>query len=513
MSSPILNPAGESSRRADDIRLAAVPAPQAARFREALQTGGYSQETVLDFLGSVEMRSRGGQNLPRLLHLTSGKSPLATLIRLFLLGAPAGLPEARAALSPVPVEEWAEAGLLEISHGSVRSLVAMLPFDGLLLVMDPLELLERGTAADFVSGLTNSSASLATFAVRRPARRALDLGTGSGILAFVAAGYCERVWATDVNPRAIRFAQFNAALNGISNVEFACGSTFEPVAGRKFDLILTNPPCILGPANRYTFRDSGLKLDEFCRRLISETPGFLEEGGYFQCTIEWPNLRGEDWTERLGSWFRASGCDALVLRLKTKSTLAQTEETIFDTEVTDPDARGRLFQEQVDYFEREGVETVSEGLIALRRRSGAGPNWTRFEDLPPHGLELFGDAIVAAFEVHDLLEGLSDEALLEQKLLAAPGLVFESKFEWTGSGWGPGEYLLRQTTGFGFRASVDSHVANVIRRCDGTTELRRSLLEMAAGLGVDATRIMPGCLGLIRRMIERGFLLPEKKPS
>ena len=92
-----------------------------------------------------------------------------------------------------------------------------------------------GDAHDFVPGIQSPSVTLAKLAVRRRIRRALDLGTGCGIQALLAAKHAEHVVATDVNPRALSFAAFNARLNGVENIEFRLGNSFEPVAGERFD--------------------------------------------------------------------------------------------------------------------------------------------------------------------------------------------------------------------------------------------------------------------------------------
>ena len=67
--------------------------------------------------------------------------------------------------------------------------------------------------------------------------RALDVGTGSGIHALLAAQHARQVIATDVNPRALAYTELNAALNGLRNIETRQGSLFEPVEGETFDLI------------------------------------------------------------------------------------------------------------------------------------------------------------------------------------------------------------------------------------------------------------------------------------
>jgi len=78
-------------------------------------------------------------------------------------------------------------------------------------------------------------------------RRALDMGTGSGIGAVFAARLGYRVTAVDVNPQAVRCARINALLHGLEErIEVRLGDLFAPVAGERFDLVLFNPPFFRG---------------------------------------------------------------------------------------------------------------------------------------------------------------------------------------------------------------------------------------------------------------------------
>lgn len=80
-----------------------------------------------------------------------------------------------------------------------------------------------------------------------PGQRLLDLCTGSGVQAIVAAlHYAEDVTLVDLNPRAVRFARFNLALNGISPERSRVyeGDLYEalPPGTARFDVITANPP-------------------------------------------------------------------------------------------------------------------------------------------------------------------------------------------------------------------------------------------------------------------------------
>ena len=80
-----------------------------------------------------------------------------------------------------------------------------------------------------------------------PAAEVLDLGTGSGVCAVFAARQARRVIAVDINAAAVRCASINALLNRLEDrIEARHGDLFQPVAGQRFDLILFNPPFVLG---------------------------------------------------------------------------------------------------------------------------------------------------------------------------------------------------------------------------------------------------------------------------
>lgn len=87
--------------------------------------------------------------------------------------------------------------------------------------------------ADHVLGVGGASRTLAETVVPVQVERALDLGTGCGIQALLVARRAGTVVATDISRRALAYAELNAQLNGVTNIDFRHGSMFDPVAGRR----------------------------------------------------------------------------------------------------------------------------------------------------------------------------------------------------------------------------------------------------------------------------------------
>jgi release factor glutamine methyltransferase len=111
----------------------------------------------------------------------------------------------------------------------------------------------------------------------------LDPFTGSGVLAIAAARAGGRVTAVDISRRAVACASLNAWLNGVS-IRAVRGDMFEPVAGRRFDLIVANPPYLPSadpepPRGAARAWDAGLDGRDLLDRLCREAPGRLRPGG------------------------------------------------------------------------------------------------------------------------------------------------------------------------------------------------------------------------------------------
>ena len=128
----------------------------------------------------------------------------------------------------------------------------------------------------------------------RAAADVVDLGTGSGIVAVSLALECPvaTVSAVDLSPGALAVARNNAGRLG-AKVDFHEGDWFAPLAGRRFDLIVSNPPYVAEgdphlelnglphePRVALTDQEAGGNGLACIRRIVADAAAHLNPGGW-----------------------------------------------------------------------------------------------------------------------------------------------------------------------------------------------------------------------------------------
>ncbi|HSP73517.1 MAG TPA: class I SAM-dependent methyltransferase, partial [Gaiellaceae bacterium] len=335
----------------------ATDASLAGALRSALQAAGFTVERVEAELGGHELRTRPVDLSAHRRRLPTEGS-FAVLARLFLLGDAVALEELGRAVAPVGVDGVVALGLCVVDGGRVRPTVKLVPHGDYYIVSDTEAPAGAETPFDYVPGVQAPSVTLAKLAVRRDAETALDLGTGCGLQALLAAKHCRRVVATDVNERALAFAAFNAALNGVENIELRQGDALAPVEGERFELIVSNPPYVISPDTAYAYRDSELPGDELCRRIVEAVPAHLAEGGFAHVLVSWAHDPAGDWDAPLRAWVAGSGCDAWLLHYRTSDPLAHAAGWLRPLGEDDPAAFEAAVDRWLPYLRERGIEAI-----------------------------------------------------------------------------------------------------------------------------------------------------------
>ena len=486
-----------------------------AGLRAALKRADFTTDAVEARLGTHELSSRADQVAVHVRRL-AGDDAFATLAKVFLLGTEVDAPALRRALQPLDLGALVGLGLVATDGSRVWARARLVPHGDYYIASDADHGQGPKAPYDHVPGIQAPSVTLAKLAVRRRVATALDLGTGCGIQALLAAKHCERVVATDVSGRALGFARFNLRLNGVDNVELRLGDGFEAVGGERFDLIVSNPPYVISPDTAYAYRDSGLEADAFCRRIIGSLPDFLAEGGFAHVLVSWTEEPAGDWAGPLRNWVDERGCDVWLLHYKTEDALTHAASWLRPLGEDDPVSYEHALDRWLEYLRRLKIEAIGYGAVVLRRRSGSR-NWVHADRLPLDRLEPASDHTLRVFAARDYLEGLADDAelldgifeltehhCLEQTIVSREGgLAVESQ-------------TLVLLDGLAFRVGLDRYTAALLPHFDGAKPLREVLGQARKALRLDAAeedQFEEAALPVARRLLELGFLSRPSGPG
>lgn len=478
--------------------------------RRAFAACDYTVGGIGDTLGEGARGALARNQTTPALRRTRDRSALSTLIRLWPLQASVSRPAAEAAL-PDLVEPLCAAGVLEVSGGEVRALIDVSPYADdereWWLASDLTQGLDGRPGRirpDHVLGASTSSTTLAELTVREPVERALDLGTGSGIQSLHLSSHAGRIVATDVNRRCLRLAALTAALNGV-DLDLRLGSLYDPVAGERFGLIVANLPFVVSPGTgeRLVYRDSGLPGDEIVRRVVTDSVGHLDDGGWCQLIANWVHRRGQDWTERVGGWVETTGCDAWVVQREVTDAAQYVEMWLGDAGLRDaPDYVAR-YDEWLAWFETEGIESVGFGWITLRNAGREHADVT-VEDWPYEIAQPLGPHVRAWGALVDRLDGLEDEALQAIRLVRAPDLV-EERVGPPGEAH-PSRIILRGQRGMRRSRQVSTAVAAMVGACDGELTLGQISGALSTLLETEIESVQRELVTAARDLVRAEFL-------
>lgn len=388
----------------------------------ALRRVGFDEDGIEELLGEdaygggPEQALVGERRLP--------DTALGTAVRCLFLERPVPTADLVRAIGQRAVDGLAATGLAEVGD-TVEPRCRIIPVRGLLLASDGEWDPGASDSAGYVATYTPTAHFLDSLTPRSRVERALDVGTGNGIHALLAARHARHVIATDVNERAIAYTEINAALNDLDNVECRNGSLFEPVESERFDLITCNAPYVVSPENRLVYRDGGQQGDALSEQVVRGAAEHLREGGYATVLASWIARDPEAPDEHVLAWVDETECDSWILADIDATPLDHAAGWNSDL-AEDEVAFERKLDDWTAYFEELGVKSVTEGAILLHRRSDGPEPTVRTDVVDSDDVEETGDQVERAFEARARLAGLEREAdLLEERLGAAMAMRLE----------------------------------------------------------------------------------------
>ncbi len=422
---------------------------------------------------------------------------VAVLTALFMLGEPVGAAALETALPRTGVAGALAIGLVvptqsasgeqlyapavdlrpheaEDAHGSVRWWVAS----------DLGELVTgQALAPDHVLGIGRAGLTLAALTPRKPVETALDLGVGCGIQTLYLLRHVRQVVATDISTRALEFTAFNVALAGVDSarVQLRQGNLLEPVAGQRFDLIVSNPPFVITPPS---VRQAGLPLMEYrdaggpiLPALVRGLEDHLNPDGVAVMLGNWEHREGTSWRTSVNQWIGKS-LDAWIIQREVQDPVEYAAMWLRDGGLT-PERSGVAFENTLaawqEDFDSRQVSGVGMGYLVFHAPSVAatsGPGgtalegqtapeepasdaaapgavvepWRVLEEVPTSGQGALGEHVAQVIAAHEALRGLDDAQVAALKLRTASGLSKEESLTPTPVPTAP---VIRQAEGFG----------------------------------------------------------------
>lgn len=478
-----------------------------ARLREALAAANFTSQGLTERLGPA-LSTTAFPDKNAVLATLGTDEAIIVLHRLFQTRQVLPASAVESALRPLPLSEALSAELVEHVDGGIRAKIELRPVEHWWFLSDPSPYMTPGSgqAPDHVLNMNPTTRMLANWTSRRPVETALDLGTGNGLQAAYLSRHAQRVTGTDISPRALRFAATNAALNRL-DWELLQGDFYEPVSGRQFEQVVSNPPFVVNAGEpKVMYRDSGRQGDGLCAELIATAPKLLAPGGIMNFLGNWLHIANQDWTDRLRGWLGGTGLDAIILQ----DSFFEPDEYVGHWVTSEhPSERPARIAAWLDWFKANNVEGVGVGVILLRAGGHDDPTVQIHKHRLP-SLGPIGNELVAWFDGCDVSRSLRGEALWDARVRTADGLQLRSISTRGPDGWEIKTQLLQLDSGPRWKLFTVPVTAAIVSACDGVQPLRDILSTLATTADIKPTELAKLADQLaphLHRLIEHGMLI------
>jgi SAM-dependent methyltransferase len=436
---------------------------------------------------------------------------LDALIYLFVVGESLPAADAEAFFSVAAWETLRETQLIvtdPADAGRRIASVALYPIRDLFIASDRWSNPDHSPRKMFPDivypALTKSAKQFIDYTSFEPCEDFLELCAGSAPAALLAARSAKNIWATDIAQRSIDFAKFNAALNGIHNVQFGLGDLFQPVEGLTFDRIAAHPPYVPVLQTAEIFYGGGEDGEEITKRIIAELPARLKPGGRLYSRTLGTSRPGINFENRIREWLgeRQQEFDVALFTLQT------FEPRQFALEETLNKNGGReQFALWEKLFMKNAVRELVLGIVVIQRIVGRRPAFTIRRTIRS-GTPLSALEWAMRWEEQLQMEDAT-QMLLRARPVANPGTEILVRHVLRDGQISQESFTLTIEQPFATDCKVQPWMAALLPRCDGKTSVAE-LFELAKGNEwiVPDTPAEEFCR-LLATLISGGFLQTE----
>ncbi len=477
-----------------------VSAPVLARLGASLRALGYDSQHLRLRLGRIPDRLTASV-LVGAEHRASD-DPLGSAIRFWCLGLPAASSEPGAALGGVDVAELEAAGLVQrAADGTVSASVRITPALGRLFVHD----FDRGESLprEHVLGVNPSTRVLAGLTPGTRVERALDIGTGCGAHALRLVEHAQTVVATDISERAAWAARASAALNDIDGVDVRVGDGLEPVAGERFDLIVSNPPFVVSPASEMTFRDAATRGDALSRALVRDVVSYLRPGGVACVLVNWIVRAGESMTAAAEDWLADLPVRALVLQHDALDPPSYAQRWPLLPVSASLEEHRVTVDRWISELVRLEAKFVASGALILERTEG--PSRVRVVRMPRRP-SAGGRQVRRMLDAIGRFSGPDELALGKTHFRLVHGHYIDQRLHYGHGSYDAAPARMRLDESAGVVASIPAELLEAVFELDGERVIGDIAAEVSAGRGRTAAELEAALRPVVLELFETGFV-------
>jgi methylase of polypeptide subunit release factors len=488
---------------------------QFARVRDLLLRSGYT-EPSLCARASVTHINEFAKGDARSV-LREANDPLSLLVHLFYDERSVPWSVVRSILSPEDLDALTALELVlpdREDPDRCTGSVLLYPTNELHIVSDrdvnPNATSQKLPADVVYPAITANTRRFLSLMPRTPCDDLLDLCSGTGIGALVAANqFARRACAADITERSTRFARFNAALNGLPNVEAVQGDVYEPVEGRTFDRIIAHPPYVPTLEAEYVFRDGGEDGEQVTRKIITGLPKHLRPGGQFYCECLMTERQNAPLEDRLRGMLGEHGdeFDVVIVQVKSIDPVNYLAERLRSGARSVEDA----MKEQA-VFRRLEVTHLLHASILLRRRSQDRPVSTARRRL---------SALTTPEDVQWLLrwntavagwDPARERRLLESRPRTLPRTELQARSRLQDGQWALEGCTLTTHSPFEVQADCPNWFLSLLMWCDGRLTARDHFQHLKDTGMVSDEVPEEEFAGMIRQLVDAGVIEIEEFP-